>query len=169
LSTSKTTRRSHRRTLPDWAAIQRASDVGRTLISLWRDYATIAPQPYALSAFRKEYRRWQSSAPAEPAEEYVASERHWRSKAHPRPDFLILGNGAALRIRGGHLEAYSLGVTTRFASGPHHRKPKAIIFAGWGGILSLAAVHFCIAHHITILATGYLGDLTTFVVPRPTS
>jgi hypothetical protein len=125
---SPKTSRSHRRTLPDWAAVQRGEDAGETLLHLWRDYAASAAQPYALSAFRKEFRKWQSAAPAESASEFVASEKFWKGKAHPRPDILVLGNGAALRIRGGHLEAYSLGVATRFASGPHHRKPKAL---GW--------------------------------------
>jgi CRISPR/Cas system-associated endonuclease Cas1 len=161
------TRRPHRRTLPDWAAVQHASDAGCTLTSLWRAYALTAEQPYALAAFRKEFRRWQSTVPTDFAAEYVASERHWRSKSHPRPDFLILGNGASLRSRGGYLEAYSLGTTIRFPPGPHHQRPKAIIFAGWGGVLTLAAVHFCIDHKITIIATGWLGDLTTFVAPRP--
>jgi hypothetical protein len=161
------TSRPHRRTLPDWAAVQRAEDAGVTLLDLWREYAATAPQPYVYCSFQQEFRNWQSSTSVEPAAEYVASEHHWRGKAHPRPDILVLGDGAALRIRGGHLEAYSLGVTQHFAPGPHHRKPKAVIFAGWGGLLSLSAVHFCIDHHITILAAGYLGDLTTFVAPCP--
>jgi CRISPR/Cas system-associated endonuclease Cas1 len=156
-----------RRTLPDWNAVQLREDAGEPLTVAWRDYAANVAQPYALSAFRKEFRKWQSTAPAEINAEYVASERHWRGKTHPRPDILVLGNGASLRIRGANLEAYSLGMTTRFASGPHHQRPRAIIFAGWGGLLSLAAVHFCINHHIIILATGWLGDLTTFVAPRP--
>jgi hypothetical protein len=162
------TSRPHRRTIPDWAAVQRAEDAGRTLIEVWREYAAIAEHPYRIGSFRREFRKWQSSTPPSSTSEFVASERYWKGKAHPRPDILVLGDGAALRIRGGHLEAYSIGVTTRFAPGPHHKKPTAIIFVGWGGLLSLAAVHFCIDHKITILATGWLGDLTTFVAPRRT-
>jgi CRISPR/Cas system-associated endonuclease Cas1 len=173
------TSRPLRRTLPDWAAVQRAEDTGTTLIKVWRDYAASAAQPYALSAFRKEFRKWQSSSAWDISAEYRASERFWQGKAHPRPDILTLGDGASLRIRGGHLEAYCATQhfrqnggsveksKMRFAPGPHHQRPKTIIFAGWGGLLSIKAVHFCIDHRIAILATGWLGDLTTFVAPRP--
>jgi hypothetical protein len=51
------TTRSKRRTIPDWPAVQRAEDAGRALIDLWREYAAHAAQPYALSVFRKEFRR----------------------------------------------------------------------------------------------------------------
>jgi CRISPR/Cas system-associated endonuclease Cas1 len=98
----------------------------------------------------------------------------------------VLDDGATMRVRGGLLEIYSRGINRfvsprkaqsdktvaesnllHFDAGPHHRKPKAIIFAGWGGSLTLQATRFCIDHHITVLATGWLGDLTTFVTPRP--
>lgn len=80
---------------------------------------------------------------------------------------LVLDDGATLRIRGGHLEAFSRGVTHLFDAGPHHRKPKAIIFAGWGGMVSIEAARFCIDHRNAVLATGWLGDLMTFVSARP--
>jgi CRISPR/Cas system-associated endonuclease Cas1 len=161
------TSRPYRRTPPDWAAVQRREDAGETLIEVWRDYAATAEQPYRIGSFRKEFRKWQTSAPIAPAAEFAASDRFWRGKAHPRPDILALENGATLRVRGGHLVTFSHGETRLFAPGPHHRKPKVIIFSGLGGLLSLAAVHFCIDHHITIIAAGWLGDLTTFVAPRP--
>ena len=85
-----------------------------------------------------------------------------------RPDILVLDDGATLRVRGGALEIYNRGHETRYDPGPHYRKPKAIIFAGWGGSLTLQATRFCIDHHITVLASGWLGDLITFVAPRPT-
>jgi hypothetical protein len=161
------TSRSHRRTLPDWAAVQRREDAGEPLIKVWREYAATAAQPYVYCSFQQQFRKWQSSTPIEPAAEFATSDRYWRGKTHPRPDILTLENGASMRVRGGHLQAFSHGSAQHFAPGPHHHRPKAIIFSGLGGLLSLAAVHFCIDHHITILAAGWLGDLTTFVAPRP--
>jgi len=79
----------------------------------------------------------------------------------------VLDDSATLRIRGGHLETFSRGERRLFDAGPHHRKPRAIIFAGWGGSLSIEATRFCIDHHITVIAAGWLGDLMTFVAPRP--
>jgi hypothetical protein len=161
------TRRPRRRTLPNWKAVQRAEDTGQTLKTLWHVYASSAPQPYGYPAFVREFRKWQSAAPADPAEEFAASDHYWQGKLVIRPDFLVLGDGAALRARGGCLEVRSHGITQNFNPGPHHRKPKAIIFAGWGGSLTIHAVRFCVDHHIKVLATGWLGDLLTFVSPRP--
>ena len=98
----------------------------------------------------------------------VASERHWRGKTYPRPDILFLENGAALRVRGGHLEAFpsairSISPPVRAITG-NPRPSSSRVGAAFS---RSAAVHFCIDHHITILAAGYLGDLTTFVAPRP--
>jgi hypothetical protein len=85
--------RSKRRTPPSWLSIQRAAeDEGRTLLSLWREHAATSPQPYALSSFRKEFRKWQSTAPENPAEEYASSDRYWQGRTLPRPDILVLGD-----------------------------------------------------------------------------
>ena len=94
------------------------------------EYAVSAAIPYGLPGFYIEFRKWQAQAPVNPAEEYAASDR--QGKTSPRPDILVLDDGATLRARGGLLEVFSLGITTRFDAGPHHRKPNAIIFAGWG-------------------------------------
>jgi hypothetical protein len=161
------TARSKRRTLPDWIKVQAGEDAGATLIEIWREYAARAARPYDVSAFRKEFRKWQASAPVEPAKEFAASDYHWQCKASVRPDILVLDDGATVRVRGGHLETFSRGVTNLFDAGPHHRKPNAIIFAGWGGSLSIQAARFCIDHKITVISTGWLGDLMTFVAPRP--
>jgi CRISPR-associated endonuclease Cas1 len=124
-------------------------------------------RPYDVSGFRNEFRKWQALAPVDPVKEFTASDYHWQRKASVRPDILVLDDGATVRVRGGCLQAYSQGVTHTFDAGPHHRKPKAIIFAGWGGSLSIQATRFCVDHKITVISTGWLGDLMTFIAPRP--
>jgi CRISPR/Cas system-associated endonuclease Cas1 len=159
--------RSKRRTIPNWKSIQAGEDAGVLLIDLWRKYATAAPLPYHITTFRKEFRKWQSTAPVKRVEEYAASDAYWQGKAAVRPDILTLDDGATLRVRGGALEVFNHGETTHFPPGSHHRKPKAIIFSGWGGSFSIEAARFCLSHHITVIATGWLGDLLTFIAPRP--
>jgi len=134
--------RARRRTLPNWTAVQRGQDAGKTLAELWRDYAATAALPYGLPGFYVEFRKWQSAAPENPAEEYAASDLYWNGRTAVRPDIFVLGDGAALRVRGGHLEVYSCGETRYFDAGPHHRKPKVIIFAGWGGLLQSKPLAF---------------------------
>jgi glycosyltransferase involved in cell wall biosynthesis len=56
------TSRAKRRTEPNWAAVQRAEDAGKTMIEVWREYAARAAQPYDVSAFRREFRKWQATA-----------------------------------------------------------------------------------------------------------
>lgn len=92
------------RTLPNWSAVQCGQDAGKTLVSLWREYAETAALPYGLPGFYVEFRKWQSAAPENPAEEYAASDLYWNGRVAVRPDILVLGDGAALRVRGGHLE-----------------------------------------------------------------
>jgi hypothetical protein len=162
-----TLRRAKRRTIPNWKAIQAGEDAGAPLTDLWREYATTAPLPYHITTFRKEFRKWQSAAPVKPIEEYAASDAYWQGKVAVRPEILVLDDGATLRVRGGHLEIFNHGKTTHFPPGPHHRKPKAIIFAGWGGSFSIEASRFCVDHRITVLVIGWLGDLLTFIAPRP--
>jgi hypothetical protein len=125
--------RSKRKTLPDWPAVQRAEDAGDTLSHIWRAYAARAALPYDVTTFRKEFRKWQASAPADSADEWAASDVYWSGKAAPRPDVVVLDDGATVRMRGGFLEIFNLGKTTRFDAGPHHMRPHAIVFAGWGG------------------------------------
>jgi CRISPR/Cas system-associated endonuclease Cas1 len=161
------TARSKRRTIPDWIKVQAGEDAGAKLIEIWREYAACAARPYDVSGFRKEFRKWQAAAPAESVKEFAASDYHWQRKASVRPDILVLDDGATVRVRGGHLETFSRGVTNLFDAGPHHRKPNAIIFAGWGGAFSIEAARFCVDHKITVISTGWLGDLMTFVAPRP--
>jgi CRISPR/Cas system-associated endonuclease Cas1 len=160
--------RSKRRTVPDWHAVQCGENAGKNLSALWRDHAASAAQPYGYAAFRKEFRKWQAAAPSAPSAEYAASDIFWHGRAAIRPDILVLDNGATVRVHGGHLQTFSQGITRTFDAGPHHRKPKAIIFAGWGGSLTIQASRFCIDHKIAVIATGWLGDLLTFVAPRPT-
>jgi CRISPR-associated endonuclease Cas1 len=160
------TSRAKRRTIPDWQAVQEGEDAGKRLVELWQGYAAHAALPYGVSAFVKEFRKWQTAAPSDPSAEYAASDDFWQGKAAIRPDILVLDDGATLRVRGGHLQAFSRGVTQTFDAGPHHRKPKAIIFAGWGGALSIEAIRFCVDHKITVIAVGWLGDLMTFATPR---
>jgi CRISPR/Cas system-associated endonuclease Cas1 len=161
------TARSKRRTIPDWIKVQTGEDAGVKLVEIWREYAARAARPYDVSGFRKEFRKWQAAAPAESVKEFAASDYHWQRKASVRPDILVLEDGATVRVRGGHLQTFSRGVTNLFDAGPHHRKPKAIIFASWGGSLSVEAARFCVDHRITVISTGWLGDLMTFVAPRP--
>jgi hypothetical protein len=77
--------RTRRLTLPNWSAVQRGENEGRTLVSLWREYAAVAALPYGLPGFYVEYRKWQSAAPENPAEEYAASDRYWNGKTSVRP------------------------------------------------------------------------------------
>jgi CRISPR/Cas system-associated endonuclease Cas1 len=160
--------RSKRRTVRDWQAVQQGEDAGESLTGIWREYAENAAMPYGFAAFRKEFRKWQACASPNPSAEYAASDIYWQSKVAIRPDILVLDDGATVRIRGGHLQTFSQGIERTFDAGPHHRKPKAIIFGGWGGSLTVQASRFCIDHKITVIATGWLGDLLTFIAPRPT-
>ena len=87
--------------------------------------------------FYKEFRKWQSAAPlpsagsGQAAAKYAASDHYWQGKTSPRPDILVLDDGATLRARGGQLEVFSRGVTQAFDAGRIIESPKAIIFAGW--------------------------------------
>ena len=70
-------------------------------------------------------------------------------------------------MRGGFLEIFNLAKTMRFDAGPRHLRPHAIVFAGWGGSLTVQAARFCLDHRIGVIATGWLGDLMTFVAGPP--
>jgi hypothetical protein len=78
----------------------------------------------------------------------------------------VLDDGATLRVRGGMLEVFDRGETRRFDAGPHHRKPHAIVFANWGGTFTIQAARFCVDHGITIIAAGWLGEMT-FISGHP--
>ena len=80
--TTHKTSRSKRRTVPDWQSVQRGEDAGKTLAQLWQDRAASAALPYGVSAFRKEFRKWQALAPTSPIEEYA--------RVAIRPDILHL-------------------------------------------------------------------------------
>jgi hypothetical protein len=111
------TARSKRRTIPDWVKVQAGEDAGATIIEIWREYAARVARPYDISGFRKEFRKWQAAAPAESVKEFAASDYYWQGKASVRPDILVLEDGATVRVRGGHLETFSRGVTNLFDAG----------------------------------------------------
>jgi CRISPR-associated endonuclease Cas1 len=155
------------RTEPEWTAVEAHEDAGGKLIEFWRSYAATAARPYGSSAFAKQFRRWQVSRPIDTLAEFKASDIHWKGKAQVRPDILALGDGATIRVRGGHLSIYDAGKETLFDGGPTHRKPRAVVFSGWGGSVTVQAARFCADHDITVMAAGWLGELMTFVQGSP--
>jgi CRISPR-associated protein Cas1 len=77
----------------------------------------------------------------------------------------LCGDGAALRVKGGLLEVFDQGVKCRFE--PSSKTPKAVVFAGWGGFLTMQAVRFCAEHKIAIIFADWTGSLPSFVAPAP--
>jgi CRISPR associated protein Cas1 len=117
----------------------------------------------AIDQFRQLEQRRANQA----LERQEASETYWRGLAKPKPQILVLDNGATIRAKGGGIEIFDHGSASWFDAAPNHHKPKAIVFAGWGGSLTIQAARFCVEHKIAILAVGWLGELMTFVSSPP--
>src|ERR1700730_10193063 len=145
-------------TPPNFARVDPDISSGKlTITAAWREYAAHAPRPYARGVFSRLYRQWQAAVPADKAEEFAASETYWHGRAAPRSPILVLDDGASIRMKGGLLEVFNRGETRRFDPSPHHRKPRAIVFANWGGLITIQAARFCIEHGIAVIAAGWLG------------
>ena len=130
-------------TPPDFASFDAAISTGKINVSdAWREYAATALCPYLQFTFIRLYRQWQAFAAIDATTEFKASEAYWHGRAAPRPSIIVLDNGASVRMKGGLLEVHARGETLRFDPSPQHRKPRAIVFANWGGLFTIPAARF---------------------------
>ena len=152
----------------------------------WRNYASTATRPYSYETFRWRYRQWFSArktagecmatemtGPIEAtANEFVASERYWRSRSNPKARVLALRTGASVRVRNGaleiaetlpqHLSADCEPIVVTF-SGTETRRghrlssrltPKAIVLPEHGWYLTAEGVKFCLEHKIDLISVS---------------
>ncbi len=113
------------------------------------------------------------TGPAEAtADEFVASERYWRSRSNPKARVLALRTGASVRVRNGaleiaetlprHLSPDGEPIVVTF-SGTETRRghrlssrltPKAIVLPEHGWYLTAEAVKFCLEHKIDLISVS---------------
>jgi len=124
---------------------------------------------YALSAFRKEFRKWQSAAPAE-ARIRVRRKREVleRQGRIPRPDILVLETARRCAFVAATLKLTPSASRPDSLPAHNHRKPNGGSYSRAGAACSPSQPS-TFASTIESLSsqTGWLGDLTTFVAPRP--
>src|SRR5262249_9776124 len=134
-------------------------------------YARAAARPYAERVFGQRLNAWRhaksrecKTASEQETAEFAASEAYRAGRASPKPKVLTLcGDGASLRVKGAELQVFDQGELRRFE--PSSKTPKAILFAGWGGPLTLQAVRFCADQKIAIILADWTGGLLSFVAP----
>jgi CRISPR-associated protein Cas1 len=110
----------------------------------------------------------QADAPASIADEdsFIESEAYWGAHLHPKPPVLTLTcDSADLSVKGGCLRVHEAGKVVIYE--PASKTPLAIVFAGWGGNISVPAVRFCVEHKIALIYLTWMHGLMTFVAPQP--
>jgi CRISP-associated protein Cas1 len=166
-----------RRNMPNFATILKdlPADLRLTPSALkdaWITYAKSSAKPYSFNAFYALARIYaekrhdeDADNPSKEVEEFVASETFWRLHTNPLSKVLTLGDGATLRIKQGALSVFDQGEERRFEI--DGRNPKAIVFAGWGGSVTLGALEFCVANDVALISLGWNGELRVFHTGGP--
>jgi CRISPR-associated protein Cas1 len=150
----------------------------------YREYLGLVLRPYSYGSFRARFFQWRKlprkkgvdeelSDPNPTADEFVASEKYWRSRSLPKAKIIALRNGARLRVANGalevtehlplHLAAGAEPQTVRFNEAEGRRgqrlatamsMPKAIILPEHGWHITAEAVKFCLAHKIALVSVA---------------
>jgi CRISPR-associated protein Cas1 len=140
----------------------------------YRHYAKSASRPYAWRPFCMQFRLWEKSLEAKRVDDtkkwfaaFEESDDFWRGIAAPKGRHIVLLHGevATIKVRGGELRLWSGDDDIIFA--PGDRMPSAIVFSGYGGTISLAAIRFCKDHHIALAFLDWPQDILTFMGPPP--
>lgn len=160
---------------PDFQAIAIAIETGESLASVWREYAKAAIRPYGLPTFYSQFKAWRLRRDAQPGgraavidraeRDFAASQTYWGALVLPRPRVLTLGSGATLNTHEGGLQVYDNDVPRAYL--PGSTLPISVVFAGWGGSISISAMRFCMDHGIAVIAAGWMAEFLTFVAPPP--
>lgn len=148
-----------------------------TPLKAYQDYASVAARPYNRStfellikqarrggAFHRSYAGGQISQEAQPslAEQDAASDAYWAEFLPVKPRVLTtVADNASLRVRGKALIVHDGERKIVYDGGA--LKPRAIIMAGYGGVVSIEAIRFAHDHKIAIVLLDWSRDLLTIV------
>jgi CRISP-associated protein Cas1 len=151
-------------TPPNSGAVSKARAAGQSWRDIWVAYAERAERPYGFTWFQKI-----ALAKASPVEDaidaFAESETYWEKRLSPVSKTLGIAEGGALRVKGGQLQIHDAGKNRHFTQDGH--KPQALVFMGWGGLVTLEATRWCSENHVAIVALDWTHGLLSFVHGAP--
>ncbi len=159
-------------------------DAGQsTPLKAYQDYASVAARPYARATFElllAKAKRGVTDGPACPnvavpnaspslAEQDDASDAFWVEHLPVKPRILTtVSDNASLRVKGGALIVHDGERRLIFeAAAP---KPRAIVMAGWSGMVTIEAMRFACDHRMALVLLDWSRDfLNVISAPAKTS
>jgi CRISPR-associated protein Cas1 len=160
----------------DAAAIITALDkLETTPLKAYQDYASVAARPYGRSTFELLLKRARRGSPHRGyadeiapqtqrslADQDAASDAYWAEFLSVKPRVLTtVADNASLRVKGKSLIVHDGDRRIVYDAGA--LKPRAIIMAGYGGVVSVEAIRFACDHKIAIGLLDWLRDFLTIV------
>jgi hypothetical protein len=165
----------------DAAAVSAAIAAGETTpLKAYQAYAATAGRPYARWTFEQIWRdhtKRMGGANAEhavvsrpapsAAEAYAQSEAYWAEHVAPKPSrvLTLTSDSVALRVKGGGLQIADGQRRLYFA--PSARKPNAIVFSGWGGLVTIEALRFCDDYKVALVVLDWMHGFMCVTSPNP--
>ena len=158
----------------DPQATAAAIDSGETTArKAYEAYASEAARPYARSTFELLWRRADrgpptfNPMPASIDDADAMAEAFWSPLSTVKPRVVVtLSDNAALRARGASLVIFDPpNASLRYGPGDKH--PAAVVMAGYGGMVTIEAMRFCVSHRIAVIALDWMRDLLSIVQPSP--
>jgi CRISP-associated protein Cas1 len=161
----------------DALAIITALDEHKTTpLKAYQDYASVAARPYARATFEllmAKAKRKAADGPdrsdvavanASPslAEQDDASDAFWAEHLPVKPRILTtLSDNASLRVKGGALIVHDGERRLVFeAAAP---KPRAIVMAGWSGMVTIEAMRFTCDHKMALVLLDWSREFLNIV------
>jgi len=160
----------------DAPATAAAIDSGETTArKAYEAYASEAARPYARSTFELLWRRANRRPPTfnpmpasiDNEDADAMAEAFWSPLSTVKPRVVVtLSDSAALRARGASLVIFDPpNASLRYGPGDKH--PTAVVMAGYGGMVTIEAMRFCVSHRIAVIALDWMRDLLSIVQPSP--
>jgi CRISPR-associated protein Cas1 len=147
-----------------------------TPLRAFQDYASIAARPYARATFElliAKAKREVAGGPARPdiaapnsspslVEQDEASDAFWAEHLSVKPRVLTtMSDNASLRVKGGALIVHDGERRLVFeAAAP---KPRAIVMAGWSGMVTIEAMRFACDHKIALVLLDWSREFLNIV------
>jgi CRISPR/Cas system-associated endonuclease Cas1 len=161
----------------DVNSVLSALAAGRTMLRLYRDYASTAARPYARASWEAAVRQAQRGHIQEdenahinpslcmpPSAPRVSARTYWEAQAPVKPArvLTLTAESPSLRVKGGALHVRDGGPLIVYE--PRGVKPHAIVLTGWAGILSVQALRFCSDYNIAVVILDWSRQFMTAVM-----
>ncbi len=148
---------------PDFAAIQRAYEGGKTLTNLWLDYRASVDKPPCYTRFLRRRTLWIAAGKPDPQKPIVLSGPKGAQAPTPLPIVVASGlafigeDGVALQVRKGALCIRSADGAERLFR-PSEHIIKTLILAGAGGPVTVEAIRWVEAERVGLLIANRSGE-----------